>query len=179
MRVSRSGAPFPRVLSVFKSHISLSCPEADLRVWKPPRTSPQALPSSTGSPAKVFGRMGCGEGEPFSKKVLPPRRVFPHFKSSSAACGLALPARFPLRNGYPLLRRPFGVPPGRAPHQARPPAGSGETSGAGGALAVVPQPVPLLQQKKSPVDRGQKKTPSRWERQGGLERSLAAAYFPT
>ena len=73
MRVSRSGAPFPRVLSVFKSHISLSCPEADLRVWKPPRTSPQALPSSTGSPAKVFGRMGCGEGNLFPKRFPSPQ----------------------------------------------------------------------------------------------------------
>ena len=33
--------------------------------------------------------------------------------------------------------------------------------------------------KKSPMDRGQKKTPSRCELQGGLEQSLAAAYFPT
>ena len=33
--------------------------------------------------------------------------------------------------------------------------------------------------KKSPAERGQKKTPSRCELQGGLERSLAAAYFPT
>ena len=36
-----------------------------------------------------------------------------------------------------------------------------------------------LQNKKSPAERGQKKTPSRCELQGGLERSLAAAYFPT
>ena len=108
---------------------------------------------SAGSPifdrltGKSFWKDGVRGGRTFFQKGFPPRRVFPHFKSSSAACGLALPARFPLRNGYPLLRRPFGVPPGRAPHQARPPAGSGETSGAGGALAVVPQPVPLLQQK--------------------------------
>lgn len=33
--------------------------------------------------------------------------------------------------------------------------------------------------KKSPAERGQKKTPSRCELQGGLEQSLAAAYFPT
>ena len=33
--------------------------------------------------------------------------------------------------------------------------------------------------KKSPAERGQKKTPSRFEQQGGLEQSLAAAYFPT
>ena len=36
-----------------------------------------------------------------------------------------------------------------------------------------------LQNKKSPAERGQKKTPSRCELQGGLEQSLAAAYFPT
>ena len=35
------------------------------------------------------------------------------------------------------------------------------------------------QNKKSPAERGQKKTPSRCELQGGLEQSLAAAYFPT
>ena len=35
------------------------------------------------------------------------------------------------------------------------------------------------QTKKSPMERGQKKTPSRCELQGGLEQSLAAAYFPT
>lgn len=33
--------------------------------------------------------------------------------------------------------------------------------------------------KKSPAERGQKKPPSRCELQGGLEQSLAAAYFPT
>ena len=37
----------------------------------------------------------------------------------------------------------------------------------------------VSQTKKSPAERGQKKTPSRCELQGGLERSLAAAYFPT
>ncbi|SFV73557.1 hypothetical protein DESPIGER_1721 [Desulfovibrio piger] len=122
---------------------------------------------SAGSPifdrltGKSFWKDGVRGGRTFFQKGFPPRRVFPHFKSSSAACGLALPARFPLRNGYPLLRRPFGVTPGRAPHQARPPAGSGETSGAGGALAVVPQPVPLFQQKKSPVDRGQSEPPAK------------------
>ena len=36
-----------------------------------------------------------------------------------------------------------------------------------------------LPNKKSPAERGQKKTPSRCELQGGLEQSLAAAYFPT
>ena len=37
----------------------------------------------------------------------------------------------------------------------------------------------VSQTKKSPAERGQKKTPSRCELQGGLEQSLAAAYFPT
>ena len=37
----------------------------------------------------------------------------------------------------------------------------------------------VSQTKKSPAERGQKKTPSRFELQGGLEQSLAAAYFPT
>ena len=41
------------------------------------------------------------------------------------------------------------------------------------ALPAVPKT------KKSPAERGQKKTPSRCELQGGLEQSLAAAYFPT
>lgn len=41
------------------------------------------------------------------------------------------------------------------------------------ALPAVPET------KKSPAERGQKKTPSRCELQGGLEQSLAAAYFPT
>ena len=38
---------------------------------------------------------------------------------------------------------------------------------------------PFPKTKKSPAERGQKKTPSRCELQGGLEQSLAAAYFPT
>ena len=38
---------------------------------------------------------------------------------------------------------------------------------------------PFPKTKKSPTERGQKKTPSRCELQGGLEQSLAAAYFPT
>ena len=160
MRVSRSGAPFPRVLSVFKSHISLSCRRRICGYGSRPARLRRLSHLRQAHRQKFLEGWGAGR-ETFFQKGFPPRRVFPHFKSSSAACGLALPARFLLRNGYPLLRRLFGVPPGRAPHQARPPAGSGETSGAGGALAVVPQPVPLLQQKKSPVDRGQKKTPSR------------------
>ena len=42
------------------------------------------------------------------------------------------------------------------------------------------QALPAVSQtKKSPAERGQKKTPSRCELQGGLEQSLAAAYFPT
>ena len=41
------------------------------------------------------------------------------------------------------------------------------------ALPAVPKT------KKSPTERGQKKTPSRCELQGSLEQSLAAAYFPT
>jgi len=76
----------------------------------------------TDSPAKVFGREGRGEREPFSKKVSLPAS-FSFFKYPGPAC------------------RP--------------------------------------QNKKSPAERGQKKTPSRCELQGGLEQSLAAAYFPT
>ena len=82
----------------------------------------QARRQNAGPPAKVFGREGRGEGEPFSKKVSLPAS-FSFFKYPGPAC------------------RP--------------------------------------QNKKSPAERGQKKTPSRCELQGGLEQSLAAAYFPT
>ena len=83
----------------------------------------QARRQNAGPPAKVFGREGRGEREPFSKKVSLP-----------ASCSLF-------------------------------------TS----SIVCLPSP----KQKKSPMDRGQKKTPSRCELQGGLEQSLAAAYFPT
>ena len=83
IRASRSGASFPQMLSVFTSHISLSCLEAGLQVSKPPCNLPQALPAPRKPPAKVFGREGCGEGEPFSKKVSLPASIS-LFKSSSA-----------------------------------------------------------------------------------------------
>ncbi|WP_418474141.1 hypothetical protein [Desulfovibrio sp.] len=82
----------------------------------------QARWQNAGPGAKVFGKEGRGEGEPFSKKFSLPAS-FSFFKSPGPAC------------------RP--------------------------------------QNKKSPAERGQKKTPSRCELQGGLEQSLAAAYFPT
>ena len=77
----------------------------------------------TDSPAKVFGREGRGEGEPFSKKV-------------------SLPASFSLFKS-----------PG----------------------ACLPSP-----KQKNPRRSGDKKRPPRAVScKGGLEQSLAAAYFPT
>ena len=152
--------------------------------WKPPCDLPQALPSSTNSPAKVFGRVGCGEGEPFSKKVSLPAGLSPAPNLHRSACSFSflLPARFPLRGDCPTLRRPFGddhpiersppyqprlLLPGAARHQG--------WRSAGGSSAAVPLP-----QQKNPRRTGdKKKTPSRCELQGGLEQSLAAAYFPT
>ena len=159
------------MLSVFKSHISLSCPEADSRGWKPPCDLPQALPSLRQAHRQKFLE-GWGAG----RESLFPKR-FPSPQSFSSlqifiSCLRSCPARkIPPEKRLPPFETTVWGAPGRAPHQARPPAGSGETPGAGGALAVVPQPVPLLQQK-NPRWTGDKKRPPRAESGKGVSNDL-------
>ena len=145
----------------------------------------------TGSPAKVFGRVGCGEGEPFSKKVFLPAifsllQIFigrlqscpPALQIFISCLRLALPARFPLRNGCPLWGDHLGTTARSSSYRTRP--SCRERRGIKGRRSAGGSPAArFFPNKRSPVDRGQKKTPSRCELQGGLEQSLAAAYFPT
>ena len=78
---------FPPTLSAIKRHRFPCCPGTELRRWEPPALLHRLFHPRTGPAAKVFGREGRGEGEPFSKKVSLPASFSP-FKSS----GVCLPS---------------------------------------------------------------------------------------
>ena len=88
---------FPPTPSALKRHRFPCCPGTELRRWEPPALLHRLFHPRTDSPAKVFGREGRGEGEPFSKKVSLPAS-FSLFTSS----GVYLPSpkqKNPRRSG--------------------------------------------------------------------------------
>ena len=126
------------------------------------------------APDKSFGKGGARGGRAFFQKGFPPRKRF--LKT--------FPFLQIFRRPLPSLLHhlPFGGRLGderqSACHQAvsscRGAAGIRSQTSAGDSSTI-----PSFPNQKIPGGAGTKKTPSRCELQGGLERSLAAAYFPT
>ena len=124
--------------------------------WKPLALLHRLFHPRTVPPAKVFGREGRGEGEPFSKKVSLPAsvssRLFPFFRSSGVRCRPCC-ITFPLGDDW-------ATSASQPATRQCPPAGERQASGARQALVTVQRSHPSPT-KKSPAERGQKKTPSR------------------
>ena len=119
-----------------------------------PRTGATRHPSPPFSAHQPSGQKRESRAFPPQNGVHPPRRA------SALLCPPCLPYIFPPQ---PKLSGLYRGQPGTLPANLR-----REGPAAGGSGRRAPRGW-----------RHAKKTPSRWKRQGGLERSLAAAYFPT
>ena len=121
-------------------------------------------------PLKLFPRCRADPQPPLQKaKVYRRAAAVLHCGAGSCGSGLEAPQRLPAVLSLHLS--PTAKAPRPVPGTTRDPTGK-IAEGRSGRWGIGQADAPRGW-------RHTKKTPSRWEQQGGLERSLAAAYFPT